>query len=142
MTEPKNGLALAELLQRNRRWADSMVAKDPNFFKNLKRRRRPNTCGSAAPTAAPANELLGMAPGDVFVHRNIANVVVHSDLNCLSVLQFAVDVLKVKHVIIVGHYGCKGVHAAMTGTRIGLVDNWLRHVQDVGQKHDAIWATC
>jgi carbonic anhydrase len=82
-----------------------------------------------------------MAPGDVFVHRNIANVVVHSDLNCLSVLQFAVDVLKVKHVIIVGHYGCKGVHAAMTGTRVGLVDNWLRHVQDVGQKHDATWAT-
>lgn len=84
----------------------------------------------------PANELLGMPPGDVFVHRNVANVVVHSDLNCLSVLQFAVDVLKVKHVIIVGHYGCKGVHAALTGTRIGLVDNWLRHVQDVGQKHE------
>ena len=137
MTEPKNGLALAELLQRNRRWADSMVAKDPNFFKNLEAQTSPEYLWiGCSDSRVPANELLGMAPGDVFVHRNIANVVVHSDLNCLSVLQFAVDVLKVKHIIIVGHYGCKGVHAAMTGTRIGLVDNWLRHVQDVSQKHE------
>jgi carbonic anhydrase len=83
----------------------------------------------------PANELLGMLPGEMFVHRNVANVVVHSDLNCLSVLQFAIDVLKVKHVIICGHYGCGGVHAALTGRRVGLTDNWLRHVQDVKHKH-------
>jgi carbonic anhydrase len=83
----------------------------------------------------PANELLGMMPGEMFVHRNVANVVVHSDLNCLSVLQFAIDVLKVKHVIVCGHYGCGGVHAALTGRRVGLTDNWLRHVQDVKHKH-------
>ena len=118
-----------------------MVAKDPNFFKNLEAQTSPEYLWiGCSDSRVPANELLGMAPGDVFVHRNIANVVVHSDLNCLSVLQFAVDVLKVKHVIIVGHYGCKGVHAAMTGTRIGLVDNWLRHVQDVRDRHAALLA--
>lgn len=137
MTEPQTVPALSELLQRNRRWAASMVARDPNYFKILEAQQSPEYLWiGCSDSRVPANELLGMAPGDVFVHRNIANVVVHSDLNCLSVLQFAVDVLKVKHVIIVGHYGCKGVHAAMTGTRIGLVDNWLRHVQDVHQKHE------
>ena len=137
MSEVKSGAALSELLERNQRWASSMVEKNPDYFKNLEAQTSPEYLWiGCSDSRVPANELLGMPPGDVFVHRNVANVVVHSDLNCLSVLQFAVDVLKVKHVIIVGHYGCKGVHAAMTGTRIGLVDNWLRHVQDVGQKHE------
>ncbi|MDC8759553.1 carbonate dehydratase [Janthinobacterium fluminis] len=137
MDEPKSVSALASLLQNNRAWAESMVAKEANFFKKLESQQSPEYLWiGCSDSRVPANELLGLAPGDVFVHRNIANVVVHSDLNCLSVLQFAIDVLKVKHVIIVGHYGCKGVHAAMTGTRIGLADNWLRHVQDVHQKHE------
>ena len=137
MDEPKSVSALASLLQNNRAWADAMVVKEPNFFKKLESQQSPEYLWiGCSDSRVPANELLGLAPGDVFVHRNIANVVVHSDLNCLSVLQFAIDVLKVKHVIIVGHYGCKGVHAAMTGTRIGLADNWLRHVQDVHQKHE------
>nr|WP_314634595.1 carbonate dehydratase [uncultured Janthinobacterium sp.] len=137
MSEVKSGPALSELLERNQRWASSMVEKNPDYFKNLEAQTSPEYLWiGCSDSRVPANELLGMPPGDVFVHRNVANVVVHSDLNCLSVLQFAVDVLKVKHVIIVGHYGCKGVHAALTGTRIGLVDNWLRHVQDVGQKHE------
>lgn len=133
----KTDKPLAHLLQKNRVWADAMVAKEADFFKKLENQQAPEYLWiGCSDSRVPANELLGLAPGDVFVHRNIANVVVHSDLNCLSVLQFAIDVLKVKHVIIVGHYGCKGVHAAMTGTRIGLVDNWLRHVQDVAQKHE------
>ncbi|CDG81133.1 carbonic anhydrase family protein [Janthinobacterium agaricidamnosum NBRC 102515 = DSM 9628] len=127
---------MSDLLQRNRRWAASMVEKDPEYFKTLEAQSPEYLWIGCSDSRVPANELLGMAPGNVFVHRNIANVVVHTDLNCLSVLQFAVEVLKVKHVIIVGHYGCKGVHAAMTGTRVGLVDNWLRHVQDVHQKHE------
>ena len=128
---------LKPLLARNRSWALQKCQHDPDYFEKWIDGQRPHSLWiGCSDSRVPANELLGMAPGDVFVHRNIANVVVHSDLNCLSVLQFAVDVLKVKHVIIVGHYGCKGVHAAMTGTRIGLVDNWLRHVQDVGQKHE------
>jgi carbonic anhydrase len=129
--------SLADLLVNNRAWADSMVQRDPEFFKRLEQQASPEYLWiGCSDSRVPANELLGLAPGDVFVHRNIANVVVHSDLNCLSVLQFAIEVLKVKHVIVVGHYGCKGVHAAMTGTRVGLVDNWLRHVNDVAQKHE------
>ena len=128
---------LEHLLTNNRAWAESEVARDPDFFNRLAQQASPEYLWiGCSDSRVPANELLGLAPGDVFVHRNIANVVVHSDLNCLSVLQFAIDVLKVKHVIIVGHYGCKGVHAAMTGTRVGLADNWLRHVQDVHQKHE------
>ena len=127
---------LRDLLENNRKWADSVVARDADFFNRLATQAAPEYLWiGCSDSRVPANELLGLAPGDVFVHRNIANVVVHSDLNALSVLQFAIDVLKVKHVIIVGHYGCKGVHAAMTGQRFGLVDNWLRHVQDVNQKH-------
>ena len=128
---------LRDLLENNRRWAESEVERDPDFFNRLAQQASPEYLWiGCSDSRVPANELLGLAPGELFVHRNIANVVVHSDLNALSVLQFAIDVLKVKHVIIVGHYGCKGVHAAMTGTRVGLADNWLRHVQDVHQKHE------
>jgi carbonic anhydrase len=133
---------LRELLNNNRRWADSMVERDPEFFKRLAAQASPEYLWiGCSDSRVPANELLGLLPGDVFVHRNIANVVVHSDLNCLSVLQFAIEVLKVKHVIIVGHYGCKGVHAALTGARVGLVDNWLRHVHDVSAKHERYLGT-
>ena len=136
MTTPAE-LHTDELFKRNRNWAASMVAKDANFFKALANQQSPEYLWiGCSDSRVPANELLGMAPGELFVHRNIANVVVHSDLNCLSVLQFAIDVLKVKHVIICGHYGCSGVHAAMVNTRVGLADNWLRHVQDVSQKHE------
>ena len=125
------------LFKRNRDWAAAMVAKDENFFKSLTAQQSPQYLWiGCSDSRVPANELLGLAPGELFVHRNIANVVVHSDLNCLTVLQFAIDVLKVKHVIICGHYGCSGVHAAMVNKRIGLADNWLRHVQDVSQKHE------
>jgi carbonic anhydrase len=126
-----------ELFKRNREWSSSMIARDPNFFTSLANQQSPEYLWiGCSDSRVPANELLGMAPGELFVHRNIANVVVHSDLNCLSVLQFAIDVLKVKHVIICGHYGCSGVHAAMVNNRVGLADNWLRHVQDVSQKHE------
>lgn len=137
MTQAKTGfLTTEELFERNRDWAASMVAKDPNFFQGLASQQSPEYLWiGCSDSRVPANELLGMAPGELFVHRNIANVVVHSDLNCLTVLQFAIDVLKVKHIIICGHYGCSGVHAAMTNRRVGLADNWLRHVQDVQQKH-------
>ena len=125
------------LFKRNRDWAAAMVAKDENFFKSLVNQQSPQYLWiGCSDSRVPANELLGLAPGELFVHRNIANVVVHSDLNCLSVLQFAIDVLKVKHIIVCGHYGCSGVHAAMTNRRVGLADNWLRHVQDVSQKHE------
>ncbi|WP_020653990.1 carbonate dehydratase [Massilia niastensis] len=130
------GLTAEELFSRNRNWAASMVAEDPNFFKALSEQQAPEYLWiGCSDSRVPANELLGMAPGELFVHRNIANVVVHSDLNCLSVLQFAIDVLKVKHVIICGHYGCSGVHAALNNLRVGLADNWLGHVRDVREKH-------
>ena len=137
MTTTKIEQDMEALLQRNRDWAAAMVAKDENFFKSLVNQQSPEYLWiGCSDSRVPANELLGLAPGELFVHRNIANVVVHSDLNCLSVLQFAIDVLKVKHVIVCGHYGCSGVHAAMTNRRVGLADNWLRHVQDVTQKHE------
>jgi carbonic anhydrase len=125
------------LFKRNQDWAGEMVARNPSFFTSLLNQQTPQYLWiGCSDSRVPANELLGLAPGELFVHRNIANVVVHSDLNCLSVLQFAIDVLKVKHIIICGHYGCSGVHAAMVNKRIGLADNWLRHVQDVSQKHE------
>lgn len=127
---------LEELFESNRQWAASMVAKDSDFFKKLTGQQSPEYLWiGCADSRVPANEIVGLLPGEMFVHRNIANVVVHSDLNCLSVLQFAIDVLKVKHIIVTGHYGCGGVHAALVGKRVGLADNWLRHVQDVGHKH-------
>lgn len=127
---------LKHLLENNRKWAENKIAKDPDYFRDLSMVAPEYLWIGCSDSRVPANELLGLPPGKVFVHRNIANVVVHSDLNSLSVLQFSTEVLKVKHVIIVGHYGCKGVHTALTGGRVGLVDNWLRHVQDVAQKHE------
>jgi carbonic anhydrase len=127
---------LDHLFESNRNWAASIVADRPDFFKKLAAQQAPEYMWiGCSDSRVPANELLGLLPGDVFVHRNIANVIVHSDLNCLSVLQFAIDVLGVKHIIVCGHYGCSGVQAALTGARVGLADNWLRHVQDVHQKH-------
>ncbi|MET0859272.1 MAG: carbonate dehydratase [Telluria sp.] len=132
-----SGLTTDELFQRNKDWAAARVADDPTYFKSLASQQSPEYLWiGCSDSRVPANELLGLAPGELFVHRNIANVVVHSDLNCLTVLQFAIDVLKVKHIIVCGHYGCSGVHAAMTNRRVGLADNWLRHVQDVHQKHE------
>ena len=137
MAKTPTGLTAADLFERNRKWAASMVEEDPGFFKDLASQQAPEYLWiGCSDSRVPANELVGMAPGELFVHRNIANVVVPSDLNCLSVLQFAVDVLKVKHIIICGHYGCSGVHAALTNRRVGLADNWLRHVQDVSNKHE------
>ncbi|HEX4895586.1 MAG TPA: carbonate dehydratase [Solimonas sp.] len=123
---------LQHLFDNNRQWARTKVAEDPGYFQRLAWRQHPEYLWiGCADSRVPANEILGLAPGEVFVHRNVANVVVHSDFNCLSVMQFAVDVLKVQHIMVVGHYGCSGVHAAMTKQRIGLADNWLRHVRDV-----------
>jgi carbonic anhydrase len=128
---------LKNLLAGNRKWAESIKETDPQFFEKLSEIQTPEYLWiGCSDSRVPANELLGLLPGELFVHRNIANVVVHTDLNCLSVLQFAVDVLKVKHVIVCGHYGCSGVHAALVGRRVGLADNWLRHVQDVHMKHE------
>lgn len=120
------------LFENNRKWADDITAKDPNFFKNLSNQQTPKYLWiGCSDSRVPANELLGMQPGEVFVHRNIANQVIHTDLNCLSVIQFAVDILKVKHIIVCGHYGCGGVQAAYYDKSYGLIDNWLRHIQDV-----------
>jgi carbonic anhydrase len=127
---------LDELLRNNREWAENVRREDPGFFKRLSQQQAPKYLWiGCSDSRVPANQILGLAPGEVFVHRNIANVMVHTDLNCLSVIQFAVDVLKVEHILIVGHYGCGGVHAALTGTRVGLADNWIRHVGDVALKH-------
>jgi carbonic anhydrase len=127
-----------ELLENNRRWAADMVARNPDFFARLADRQTPAYLWiGCSDSRVPANEIVGLPPGDVFVHRNVANVVVHTDLNCLSALQYAVDVLAVRHVIVCGHYGCGGVQAALANDRHGLVDNWLRHVADVGDKHAA-----
>jgi carbonic anhydrase len=128
--------ALDDLLRNNRAWADQVRRDDPQFFKRLSQQQAPKYLWiGCSDSRVPANQIMGLAPGEVFVHRNIANVVVHADLNCLSVIQFAVDLLKVEHILVVGHYGCSGVHASLTGTRVGLADNWLRHVGDVAQKH-------
>jgi carbonic anhydrase len=129
-------MPLRELLDRNKAWAERIRAEDPGFFKRLSQLQNPKYLWiGCSDSRVPANQITGLMPGEVFVHRNIANVVVHTDLNCLSTIQFAVDVLKVEHILVVGHYGCGGVHAALTGTRVGLADNWLRHVADVATKH-------
>jgi carbonic anhydrase len=135
--QSKENLALEQLFSNNRDWAASIVKEDPDFFKKLASQQSPEYLWiGCADSRVPANEIVNLLPGELFVHRNIANVVVHTDLNCLSVLQFAIDVLGVKHIIVCGHYGCSGVHAALARRRIGLADNWLRHVQDVHQKHE------
>jgi carbonic anhydrase len=127
---------LTHLFQQNRAWAEDIRSRDPQFFIKLSRQQSPEYLWiGCSDSRVPANEIVGLLPGELFVHRNIANVVVHTDLNCLSVMQFAVDVLKVKHIIVCGHYGCSGVRAALRCDRIGIADNWLRHVQDVREKH-------
>ena len=129
---------LKELLAKNRAWSEGIKAEDPDFFETLARQQTPRYLWiGCADSRVPATQLVGLLPGDMFVHRNVANVVVHTDFNCLSVLQFAVDVLKVEHVIVCGHYGCGGVQAAMRNLQLGLIDNWLRHVQDVMHGHAA-----
>lgn len=130
---------LDELLRNNREWAERIKQEDPGFFKRLSQQQSPRYLWiGCSDSRVPANQILGLDPGEVFVHRNIANLVVHTDLNCLSAIQFAVDLLKVEHILIVGHYGCSGVHASLTNRRVGLADNWLRHVGDVAQKHAAL----
>jgi carbonic anhydrase len=129
---------LQDLFQNNRRWADETEARAPGFFTRLQGQQAPQYLWiGCADSRVPANELVGLLPGELFVHRNVANVVVHSDLNCLSVMQFAVDALKVRHIIVVGHSNCGGVRAALLDLRVGLADNWLRHVQDVRHKHQS-----
>jgi carbonic anhydrase len=127
---------LSELFENNRRWAADRVAHDPEFFARLAALQAPPYLWiGCSDSRVPANEIVGLLPGEMFVHRNVANVVVHTDLNCLSVIQFAVDVLRVREVMVVGHYGCGGVRAALEGAQLGLIDNWLRHVQDVRAAH-------
>jgi carbonic anhydrase len=129
---------LKELLEKNRAWSEGIKARDPDFFNALANQQSPRYFWvGCSDSRVPATQLTGLRPGELFVHRNVANVVVHTDFNCLSVLQYAVDVLKVEHIIVCGHYGCGGVEAAMKNSRLGLIDNWLRHVQDVMHAHAA-----
>ncbi len=133
---------LEELLQRNRLWAETTLARDPGFFDRLSEQQAPKYLWiGCADSRVPANQVVNMEPGELFVHRNVANVVVHSDLNCLSTIQFSVEVLKVEHIIVCGHYGCGGVNAALTGVRVGLVDNWLNHIVDVMARHTELIAS-
>ena len=134
--------SLSHLFDNNRAWVESVTRDDPGYFDRLAHQQNPEYLWvGCSDSRVPANQITGLAPGEVFVHRNVANVVVHTDLNCLSVVQFAVDLLKVGHIIVCGHYGCSGVHAALTGRKVGLADNWLRHVQDVGERHGAYLGT-
>ncbi len=127
---------LGDIFERNRTWAAERCAEDPEFFARLKAQQRPEIVWiGCSDSRVPANQICGLAPGEVFVHRNVANLVVHSDFNCLSVLEYGVHVLGVRHVIVCGHYGCGGVQAALQENRLGLIDNWLRHVRDVRQRH-------
>jgi carbonic anhydrase len=127
---------LQHLFENNRRWAATISARQPDFFRTLAAQQTPSSLWiGCSDSRVPANEIVGLLPGELFVHRNVANVVVHTDLNCLSVVQYAVDVLKVQHVIVCGHYGCGGVKAALERSTLGLIDNWLRHVQDVASLH-------
>ncbi len=130
--------ALSHLFANNRAWAEELARREPEFFARLARQQAPDYLWiGCSDSRVPANQIVGLLPGEMFVHRNVANVVVHSDLNCLSALQFAVEVLRVRHVIVCGHYGCGGVLAALRDERLGLIDNWLTHVQDVRAKHQS-----
>lgn len=130
---------LDNLLDKNRAWADSIKSQDPQFFTRLSNQQAPEYLWiGCADSRVPANQIVDLMPGELFVHRNVANVVVHTDFNCLSVLQFAIDVLKVKHILVVGHYGCGGVRAALHNEGFGLISNWLRHVQDVRDKYQEV----
>lgn len=127
---------LKRLLEQNRAWAETIKASDPGFFESLAEQQNPDFLWiGCSDSRVPATQLVGMVPGEMFVHRNVANVVVHTDFNCLSVMQYAVDVLRVDHIIVCGHHGCGGVKAAMDNLQFGLIDNWLRHVQDVMHTH-------
>jgi carbonic anhydrase len=128
-----------DLFVNNRRWAENRTRQDPEFFSRLSAQQTPKYLWiGCSDSRVPANEIVGLLPGELFVHRNVANVVVHTDLNCLSVLQFAVDFLRVEHIIVCGHYGCGGVRAAHDDAKLGLIDNWLRHVQDVRSRHASV----
>ena len=130
---------LKQLLENNENWAAGIKKQDPEFFRRLSNQQAPEYLWiGCADSRVPANQIVDLLPGELFVHRNVANVVVHTDFNCLSVLQFAVDVLKVKHIMVVGHYGCGGVKAALTNSGFGLISNWLRHVQDVRDKYASV----
>jgi carbonic anhydrase len=130
---------LKHLFEANARWAEETLAEDPSFFSGLAALQNPEYLWiGCSDSRVPANQITGLKPGEVFVHRNVANVVVHTDLNCLSVVQYAIDVLKVRHIMVVGHYGCGGVRAALEGWSLGLIDNWLRHIQDVADRHEAL----
>ncbi|WP_018693864.1 carbonate dehydratase [Algicola sagamiensis] len=129
--------ALEQLFENNRAWAERIKQEDPEFFTKLAAQQTPEYLWiGCSDSRVPANQIVGLLPGEIFVHRNIANQVIHTDLNCLSVLQYAVEVLKVKHIIVSGHYGCGGVHAAVDGKEHGLIDNWLRHIADTAEKHE------
>ncbi len=131
--------SLSHLFENNRQWAEGIQTQDADFFTKLSRQQNPQYLWiGCSDSRVPANQIIGLQPGEVFVHRNVANVVVHSDLNCLSVVQYAVDVLEVKHIIVCGHYRCGGVQAALNGEKLGLIDNWLRHVQDTRAKHQTL----
>ena len=130
-------MKLDSLFEKNREWARDIESQSPGFFTRLQQQQSPQYLWiGCSDSRVPANEIVGLLPGELFVHRNVANLVVHSDLNCLSVMEFAIDSLQVKHIMVVGHYGCSGVNAAMQNLRIGIADNWLRHVKDVHQKHE------
>ena len=128
---------LKELFNRNRAWAASVKAEDPDFFSKLAQQQSPQYLWiGCSDSRVPANQIVGLRPGEVFVHRNVGNIVVHTDFNCLSVIQFAVAILKVKHIVLCGHYGCGGVKAALGNSQFGLIDNWLRHIKDIYSKYE------
>jgi len=130
---------LKELIDRNRAWAEGVKSQDPDFFSKLSKQQSPQYLWiGCSDSRVPANQIVGLLPGEIFVHRNVGNIVVHTDFNCLSVIQYAVAVLKVKHIILCGHYGCGGVQAALGNSQLGLIDNWLRHIKDVFSKHENI----